>query len=230
LDCIHKDIRSHRELATCCEHALSLASPLPLLKAAEAICTKEGLHLESFLLCMNSNITFLEHHRSRLGCEPPPVGASVGAAEDDVHVAPGASGDLCGADPPARPAKKARKSKGLSSKALSSEEMHGLLFNLVANADRKKATLDTIRKDVQRELGREISAKEQKQMSAQVRGLLVEAAAAEEMLISDEMHAQATQGQADKSYAKVPLQRLARIHTITPNKVPHCLYVYVFFV
>ena len=90
--------------------------------------------------------------------------------------------------------------------------------------------MDTILKDVQREreLGREISAKEQKQMSAQVRGLLVEAAAAEEMLISDEMHAQATQGQADKSYAKVPLQRLARIHTITPNKVPHCLYVYVF--
>ena len=66
------------------------------------------------------------------------MGASVGAAEDDVHVAPGAPGDLCGADPPARPAKKARKSKGLSSKALSSEEMHGLLFNLVANADRKK--------------------------------------------------------------------------------------------
>ena len=79
------------------------------------------------------------------------MGASVGAAEDDVHVAPGAPGDLCGADPPARPAKKARKSKGLSSKALSSEEMHGLLFNLVANADRKKATLDTILKDVQRE-------------------------------------------------------------------------------
>ena len=68
LDAMVADKRTHRELA------ISGMAPLPHIEAAKALCLKNGLHPETFLLLIHSNLTWLEHHTSRLGSDPPPPG------------------------------------------------------------------------------------------------------------------------------------------------------------
>ena len=66
----HNCKRTHREIAQ--EHTeMSLLAPKPVIQAVRSICLKDGLHEESFLAFIESNINWLEHHKSRLGAEIP---------------------------------------------------------------------------------------------------------------------------------------------------------------
>ena len=91
LTLLHDDKRTHRMLATRPDFVASYTSPKPFLEAAGVICMKEGIHRESFLLCMDSNLTWLENYRTRLGCEAAPEGFSVIPPDDclptDVQLA-----------------------------------------------------------------------------------------------------------------------------------------------
>ena len=65
--------KTHREIAM--QHApLTLLAPKPVVQAVHSFCVKNGLHKESFLAFIESNINWLEHNRSRLGAEIPPEG------------------------------------------------------------------------------------------------------------------------------------------------------------
>ena len=65
--------KTHREIAL--QHAhLTLLAPKPVVQAVNSFCVKNGLHKESFLAFIESNINWLEHNRSRLGAEIPPEG------------------------------------------------------------------------------------------------------------------------------------------------------------
>ena len=67
----HNCKKTHREIAE--ENAeMSLLAPTPVIQAVRSICLKDGLHEESFLAFIESNINWLEHHKSRLGAEIPP--------------------------------------------------------------------------------------------------------------------------------------------------------------
>ena len=57
------------------QHApLTLLAPKPVVQAVHSFCVKNGLHKESFLAFIESNINWLEHNKSRLGAEIPPEG------------------------------------------------------------------------------------------------------------------------------------------------------------
>ena len=77
LDKIHSDCRNHREISQDLTFTTSMVAPVPLNKAAKQIALKHGIHTETFLLAVASNITWLEHHWTRLGAEPPPEGINV---------------------------------------------------------------------------------------------------------------------------------------------------------
>ena len=67
----HECKKTHREIAQ--KHQeMSLLAPKPVIQAVRSICLKNGLHEESFLAFIESNINWLEHHKSRLGAEIPP--------------------------------------------------------------------------------------------------------------------------------------------------------------
>ena len=61
------DDRSHRELAVRHDVHLRYMAPKPLAQAVNSFCMKNGLHKESFLVCLESNINWLEHPRAGLG-------------------------------------------------------------------------------------------------------------------------------------------------------------------
>lgn len=77
LDSMMNDRRNHRELAMRYDFSICGMAPLPHVEAAKALCLKHGLHPETFLLLIHSNLTWLEHHASRLGSDPPPAGLDV---------------------------------------------------------------------------------------------------------------------------------------------------------
>ena len=66
------DDRSHRKLAVRHDVHLRYMAPKPLAQAVNSFCMKNGLHKESFLVCLESNINWLEHPRTRLGADIPP--------------------------------------------------------------------------------------------------------------------------------------------------------------
>ena len=68
--------KTHREIAL--QHAhLTLLAPKPVVQAVTSFCLKNGLHKESFLAFIESNINWLEHNKSRLGAEIPPEGMNL---------------------------------------------------------------------------------------------------------------------------------------------------------
>ena len=72
LDGVQADSRNHREVSWDSDFSAALHVPKPFAVAAKQMALKHGIHMESFLLAMASNITFLEHHWTRLGAEPCP--------------------------------------------------------------------------------------------------------------------------------------------------------------
>ena len=54
-----------------------MVAPIPLNKAARQIALKHGIHAETLLLAVASNINWLEHHWTRVGAEPQPEGINV---------------------------------------------------------------------------------------------------------------------------------------------------------
>ena len=51
--------------------------PRPFETAAKQISLKHGVHCETFILAMASNVTWQEHNWTRLGADPPPKGVNV---------------------------------------------------------------------------------------------------------------------------------------------------------
>ena len=77
LDKIHNDHRNHREISQDPSFTTSMVAPVPLNKATRQIALKHGIHAETLLLAVASNINWLEHHWTRVGAEPPPDGINV---------------------------------------------------------------------------------------------------------------------------------------------------------
>ena len=71
LDSVHGDQRTHRELSADPTFSTVLTVPTPFNVAARRYCLRHGLHHETYLLVCGSNITWLEHHQSRYGVDPP---------------------------------------------------------------------------------------------------------------------------------------------------------------
>ena len=77
LDKIHKDDRNHREISEDPFFTTSVVALIPLNKAARQIALRHGIHTETFLLAVASNINWKEHHWTRVGAEPQPEGINV---------------------------------------------------------------------------------------------------------------------------------------------------------
>ena len=77
LDAMHVDTRSHRQISEDSHFATSKLVPRPCHVAARQLALKNGMHTESFLLPMASNITWLEHHWTRFGADAPAAGVDV---------------------------------------------------------------------------------------------------------------------------------------------------------
>ena len=77
LDAIHKDERHHHDIAQDGTFSSGLVVPRPLGTAATQISMKHGVHCETLLLALASNITWQEHNWTRLGADPPPPGVNV---------------------------------------------------------------------------------------------------------------------------------------------------------
>ena len=76
-DTVEKDQCDHRGVAGDTDFSIALLVPLPFYVAAKQLALKHGVHIESWLLSMASNITFLENHLSRLGADPGEAGQIV---------------------------------------------------------------------------------------------------------------------------------------------------------
>ena len=74
LTAIHEDTRTHRDIAQDGSFVTAHIVPKPLHTAAVQIALKHGIHLETLLLALASNITWLEHNLTRLGVDTPKRG------------------------------------------------------------------------------------------------------------------------------------------------------------
>ena len=71
LEVIHGDERHHHDIAQDGSFSIGLVVPRPLSVAATEIALRHGVHCETFLLAMASNVTWQEHNWTRLGADPP---------------------------------------------------------------------------------------------------------------------------------------------------------------
>ena len=76
---IDSDSRSRRRISQDGTFSTSMVVPKPLHGAVRQLCLKHGLHAETILLAMASNVTWMKHQWTRLGTERP---------EDGGHVPP----------------------------------------------------------------------------------------------------------------------------------------------
>ena len=237
LDRIHSDQRSHRELATRYDFVTSFVSPKPFLKAAEAICLKDGLHTESFLLCLDSNVTWLEHHRSRLGSEAPPPGVSVIAPEDDKHDgvvdvedlgpsqekpkrgskrrAESRTGVASGGAQESRKGRKAQSSALEVAPAPVADGPHELperVRIIVQGCDPSTDSVDTVIRKVEQDRGSAMQADEKRRVQALVVEMMNEMVVVPAPVPTD---GQSSEGSAGLS---LTLKSVVRIHSISPNK------------
>ena len=134
LDAMVADKRTHRELA------ISGMAPLPHIEAAKALCLKNGLHPETFLLLIHSNLTWLEHHTSRLGSDPPPPGLDVLA----TILEPEPQDDLSDIPDEKSARKKARRAKHTSQPEQQQAEQDSHSFEEAAAAFVKSTTHNTL--------------------------------------------------------------------------------------
>ena len=134
LDAMVADKRTHRELA------ISGMAPLPHIEAAKALCLKNGLHPETFLLLIHSNLTWLEHHTSRLGSDPPPPGLDVLA----TILEPQPQDDLSDIPDEKSARKKARRAKHTSQPEQQQAEQDSHSFEEAAAAFVKSTTHNTL--------------------------------------------------------------------------------------
>ena len=77
LEKYHGETGDHREISQDGSVSTSMLLPKPLEIAARQICLRHGLHAETFMLALASNITWLEHHWTRLGTDPEAEGVNV---------------------------------------------------------------------------------------------------------------------------------------------------------
>ncbi|CAK0831905.1 unnamed protein product, partial [Prorocentrum cordatum] len=241
LQAMHEDTRTHRELAVRHDFIMTGTCPAPILKAAETICLKQGIHLESFLLCLDANVTWLEHHRTRLGSEFPPENDPVIQLQDDVMDVKAILEDM--EKDEKKPKRRARAKKkatlgGARSEpdAPASAESDGFApadpgapppraaapapsFQDVMESTLQQASLDQdsvdeICRRMGGALGRAVTAVEKKMVRA----------ASHEMMRQLEC-----EDEAEEAVAAVPLdaplgvvQEVHRVHCISPNKAVIC--------
>ena len=74
LQCTREDERFHRDIAQDGAFSAGLVVPRQFYKALTHMSLRRGVHSETLLLALASNITWLEHHWTRLGADPPPEG------------------------------------------------------------------------------------------------------------------------------------------------------------
>ena len=115
-------------------------APLPHIEAAKALCLKNGLHPETFLLLIHSNLTWLEHHTSRLGSDPPPPGLDVLA----TILEPEPQDDLSDIPDEKSARKKARRAKHTSQPEQQQAEQDSHSFEEAAAAFVKSTTHNTL--------------------------------------------------------------------------------------
>ena len=77
LNQVKADARTHREISQDPHFTMEKLVPTPYAVATRQVALKNGCHEESFLLAMASNITWLEHHWTRVGADPAPRGVDV---------------------------------------------------------------------------------------------------------------------------------------------------------
>ena len=140
LDAMVADKRTHRELAMRYDFSISGMAPLPHIEAAKALCLKNGLHPETFLLLIHSNLTWLEHPTSRLGSDPPPPGLDVLA----TILEPEPQDDLSDILDEKSARKKARRAKHTSQPEQQQAEQDSHSFEEAAAAFVKSTTHNTL--------------------------------------------------------------------------------------
>ncbi|CAK0812479.1 unnamed protein product, partial [Prorocentrum cordatum] len=190
LQAMHEDTRTHRDLAVRHDFIMTGSCPTPILKAAGAVCLKQGIHLESFLLCLDANVTWLEHHRTRLGSEFPPENDPAIQLQDGVMDVKAILEDM--GEDEKKPKRRARaKQKAASGRARSDPEaaasaesgapaepgaapqaaapapaFHDVMESILQQASLDQNSVDEICRKIGAALGREVNAGEKKMVRA----------------------------------------------------------------
>ena len=137
---VHSE-QTHRDIAQSPDFSLRLLMPKPILSAVQAVSEKNGWHAETLMLCLMSNLMWLEHESTRLSPEPRPDGKTFLGPNE-------ALGDEVSPPPPVSPSpKRRRKSRHCAESQelnFSQNTSHELITEHVTEAlDKVLAKLDS---------------------------------------------------------------------------------------